>query len=373
MINVLHLIDTGGPGGAETVFLRVATDLDPERFRAVAAVSRAGWLSERLEERGLRPEIVPASGSINIRYLRSILALAKRHRIDVILAHLYGSAIYASLAGLAARIPVVSVLHGQSDVDSGGRLSSLKAAAVRHGSRRTVFVSEQLRDALASSLRLPASRCVVIPNGVDTVQFSPGRDDSIRRSLGLGPETVLIGAIGNIRAPKAYDVLLAAAHRLVQRGLPVHFVIAGENSGALGTQLLEQRRKLGLEARTTFLGLRADVSTVLHNLDIFALSSRTEGFSIACIEAMACGIPVVATRSGGPQQILTDTTGLLVAPGNPEELAQGIEALVLDPARRRQLAVAGPVRVREHFSLRQMLHAYENLLADLAAAARASA
>jgi glycosyltransferase involved in cell wall biosynthesis len=235
-----------------------------------------------------------------------------------------------------------------------------------------VFVSEQLREELATSLRLSDSSCTVIPNGVDTRTFRPDRNRSIREALGLSEDTVLVGSIGNIRAPKAYDVLLNAAGILVERSLPVHFVIAGEVSGALGEQLLEQRRKLGLESCTTFLGLRADVATVLHNLDIFALSSRTEGFSIACIEAMACGIPIVATRSGGPQQILNEATGILVAPDSPAALADAIEQLATSPARRRELAAAGPTRVRDHFSLQRMLGAYETLLAELSARTRSA-
>ena len=370
MINVLNLIDTGGPGGAETVFLQIASALDPKRFRSIAAVSRSGWLSEQLQQRGITPAIVPAAGSINIGYLRSILALTRQHEIDVILAHLYGSAVYASLAGLLAGVPVVSILHGQSDIAPGGRLAGLKAMMVRRGSRRVVFVSEKLREELAATLRLSDSSCVVIPNGVDTARFRPGRDSSIRRSLGLSEDILLVGAIGNVRAPKGYDVLLSAADILVRRGLPLHFVIAGEISGPLGEQLLEQRRKLGLEGRTTFLGLRADVQTILHNLDIFALSSRTEGFSIACVEAMACGIPVVATRSGGPQQIIDASTGILVNPGSATELADAIQVLVESPGRRNELAAAGPARVREHFSLERMLGSYEALLVEVSAGSR---
>ena len=82
---------------------------------------------------------------------------------------------------------------------------------------------------------------------------------------------------------------------------------------------------------------------------------------------MACGIPVVATRSGGPQQILTEATGILVAPDNPQELADAIQSLVQNPARRRALAAAGPVRVNEHFSLKRMLRASETLLGSLSA------
>jgi glycosyltransferase involved in cell wall biosynthesis len=108
--------------------------------------------------------------------------------------------------------------------------------------------------------------------------------------------------------------------------------------------------------------------TILRNLDVFALSSRTEGFSIACIEAMACGVPVVATRSGGPEQILDEHTGILVPVEDPGALAAGIERVALSGPLGRSLAQAGLQRVRQHFSLHTMLSRYETLFSQAARA-----
>lgn len=366
MINVLSVIDTGGPGGAETVFLHTTTRLDPARFRSVAVISREGWLSERVRENGVEPLIVSASGSFHVAYLRTLLRIARQRNVDVIAAHLYGSAIYSSLAGILSGIPVVSILHGQSDVPRQARLASAKAALVRRGSKKVVFVSENLRADLAARLRLPDSRCVVIPNGVDTTLFQPGSDRSLRAELGITDDQILIGAIGNIRKPKAYEVLLQAAKLLADRSPRYQIAIAGDSAGPLGAELLELRNRLGLSGRVHFLGLRTDVVTILRNLDVFALSSRTEGFSIACIEAMACGVPVVATRSGGPEQILDERCGILVPVDDPAALAAGIERAALDSELSHSLAQAGLQRVQERFSLRRMLSSYETLLSQAA-------
>jgi glycosyltransferase involved in cell wall biosynthesis len=217
-------------------------------------ISRDGWLAERVRENGIEPSIVYASGSFHIGYLRTLLATIREQKVDVVAAHLYGSAIYASLAGLISGTPVVSILHGQSDVPQTVRLAWLKAAIVRKGSRKAVFVSENLQKDLAARLRLPASRYCVIPNGVDTTAFQPGRDTSIRRELGLADDTILVGAVGNIRRPKAYDVLLNAAALVLARSERVHFVIAGEASGTLSAELLQLRSRLGIESKVTFLG-----------------------------------------------------------------------------------------------------------------------
>ena len=362
MIRVFHVIDTGGPGGAETVFLQTATRLDPARFHSVAVVGGRGWLAEQFEDRGLSPLALSAKGSFNTRYLSRLLRLARQHGSDVIVAHLYGSAVYASLAGLLLSLPVVSVLHGHTDVASAGRFSSLKAAIVRAGSRRVVFVSERLEEHLRPQFRLAPPRSVVIPNGVDTQVFLPSRDRSLRAELGLADDIVLIGAIGNVRKPKAYDMLLRAARIAIDRSQRVHFVIAGDCANALGRQLDQLSRDLGIEQHLTFLGLRPDVQRILNNLDVFVLSSHTEGFSIACIEAMACGIPVVATRSGGPEQILEDDAGILVPRGDPESLALAIERVISSKDLTAAMTARAIERVRKRYSLTRMLARYEDLL-----------
>jgi glycosyltransferase involved in cell wall biosynthesis len=366
MITVLSIIDTGGPGGAETVFAQTATRLDPTRFRSVAVVGGAGWLAGRLAELGLEPHVVPAKGSFNVRYLAALRKLARQNRANVIVAHLYGSAVYASLLGSVLSIPVISVLHGQTDVSSDGRLAGLKRAAVRWGSRKVVFVSERLKCDLAPQLRMPEGHCAVIPNGVDISAFRPCRDRSIREGLGLADEIFLVGSIGNVRTPKAYDVLLEAARIVLSGSRRFHFVIAGDCTGRLGDELLQLRRTLGLDEHVTFLGLRPDVARVLNNLDVFVLSSTTEGFSIACIEAMACGVPVIATRSGGPEEILGGGAGVLVPTRDPGAIARAIEQVTSSRNLAADLTAAAMKRVHEEYSLARMISRYERLLIDTA-------
>jgi glycosyltransferase involved in cell wall biosynthesis len=362
MISVLHVIDTGGPGGAETIFLHCATRLDPARFAATAVVDNDNWLAEQLRARGLEPLIETARGSFNLGYLRRLAAIARCVKANVICAHLYGSAIYASALGMVTGIPVISVFHGGADIAAHDRFTGLKAAIIRHGSRRVVFVSESLREQLHGLLKIPACRSTIIPNGIDTAAFSPGRDDSIRNALQLPADAILVGAIGNIRPAKSYDNLMRAARLLLERSDRFRFVIAGQNGGTLADDLLRLRAQLGLEERVFFLGLRADVATVLHNLDVFVLSSSSEGFSIACVEAMACAIPVVATRCGGPEEILDARSGILVAPEHPGALADAIHRIAQSPERARALSQAALARARGEFSLTTMLSRYESLI-----------
>jgi glycosyltransferase involved in cell wall biosynthesis len=262
-------------------------------------------------------------------------------------------------------LPVVSVLHGQSDVALSDRLAPLRSRIVRKGSRKVVFVSEYLKDHLRPRLRLVESQCAVIPNGVDVEVFRPCRDRSLRSELGLPDDVILVGAIGNVRAPKAYDVLLRAARILLDRSQRFHFIIAGDCSSDLGRDLVELGRSLGIEQRLSFLGLRADVARILHNLDAFVLSSRTEGFSIACIEAMACGIPVIATRSGGPEEIIEGGAGILVPTDDPEAIARAVDDVVSSKDLAEVLTTKALKRVQQQYSLGRMVSQYEALLEGL--------
>jgi glycosyltransferase involved in cell wall biosynthesis len=365
VISVMHVIDTGGPGGAETVFLQIATGLDPARFRSVAVVGENGWLAEQLEKRSLVRHILSAKGSFKTGYLLALRRLVRQLKIDVIVAHLYGSAIYASLLGRIMCVPVVSVLHGQSDVAHSDRLAPLRSGIVRKGSRKVIFVSEHLKDHLGPRLRLVESQCAVIPNGVDAEVFRPGQDRSLRSELTLADDAILVGAIGNIRSPKAYGVLLRAARILLDRSRRFHFVIAGDCSNDLGRELVELSRSLGIEQQVSFLGLRADVARILHNLDAFVLTSRTEGFSIACIEAMACGIPVIATRSGGPEEILEGGAGILVPTDDPEAIAQAVDDVTSSKGVAEALTTKALKRVQQQYSLGRMVSHYETLLESL--------
>jgi glycosyltransferase involved in cell wall biosynthesis len=365
MVSILHVIDTGGPGGAETVFLNCSTRLDLNKFASTAVVGSDNWLAQRLRENGLEPIIAPAHGSFNFRYFLHIASIARKTNVDLIAAHLYGSAIYASAVGTICSIPVVSVFHGAHDVTPGSRFNSIKASIVRNGSKKVVFVSQNLRDELTGILRIPSSRSLVIPNGVDTTVFRPGRDDSVRKLLRLPPDAILVGSIGNVRAPKAYDNLLRTARILKDRSDRFYFVIVGECSGTLADSLLRLRNELKLDDCVSFIGLRDDIPTVLHNLDIFVLSSKSEGFSISCVEAMACGIPVVATRCGGPQEILDKCSGILVAPESPSELADAIHRVALSPELATQLARVALKRVHDEFSLATMLSRYAVIYEDI--------
>jgi glycosyltransferase involved in cell wall biosynthesis len=372
---ILHLIDTPGPGGAETVYLSLVLGLDRARFRSVATtdvpapgtpqgegISERGWLHDALRAQGLDPVVVHTTRAFDLAYLARLVRLVRTTRADVIHSHLLTSSVYGSAAGLLTGVPVVATFHGTVDIPARRRLTALKLAIINRGAGRIVFVSNHLRRAMLASTNLDEARSVVVHNGIDAARFRPAPNDHLRRSLGLGPDVVLVGAAGNVRRPKGYDVLLDCAALVSTHAPRICFVIAGENTGdpELTEALLSQRARLGLQDTVRFIGFQHDAAEFLNGLDVFVLPSRQEGFSLSTVEAMACGLPVVATRSGGPEEIVSDgESGLLVPAGEPQPLARALERLRDDSSLRSSLAERGRARAVENFSIGSMVRGYE--------------
>ena len=359
---ILHLIDTGGPGGAETIFLELACGLKGPQWGSLAVVPREDWLSDALRRRGCTPIVLGGQRSFDLPYLRKLRSIIVEHEIALVQTHLFGTSVYGTLAAWTGGIPVVSTFHGLPDIPSGGLLVRLKRCILRGKRNHVIFVSESLRDALKWSARPWGNPPAVIPNGVDCSVFWVGRNGALRRELNLDDNVLLLGALGNVRPSKRYDLLLEAFAEVKARMPLAHLVVAGQAKGPLYEGLLGLRSALGLEGSVHFLGFREDVPQVLQGIDLFVLSSGDEGFSLATVQAMATGLPVVATRCGGPEEILEDgVTGRLVSVDDPMSLAEGILEVLSLPDRGEALGKAARERAVSRFSLDTMVRQYEAL------------
>lgn len=361
MKTVLHVIDTTGPGGAETVFVELASRLGAD-CRSIALIRGPGWVATTLQSLGIPIFELDCKGSFNIRYLRELMALIRREKVDVIQSHLLGSNVYCALAGLLTGRRVVATFHGGVDIHSSERFLAAKFGLIRLGARHVVSVSNALTQELVQRTGIPAAKIRVIYNGIDTQGFARAKSTRLRDELGLDADTLLLGALGNIRPAKDYPTLIDAFAQIAAEFPTTHLVIAGEGSGKLMQSLLDQRSRAGLEQRIHFAGFVTDPAEYLSNLDLFVLSSSSEGFSIATIQAMAARLPVIATRSGGPEEILRDdVSGLLVERSSAKALAAGLARLLSDAALRERLGASAIEAVRARFDIVPMVAAYRAL------------
>lgn len=365
MPNILHLINTAGPGGAETVFENIVRYLPADRWTSTTVVRNEGWLPDRLRAAGHEPVILGSRSRLDFSYYSMLREIIRNRAIGVVQTHYFGPAITGSILGMLCGIPAVSTLHGTGDLSPSESFRRLKLNVLRRGTDRVVFVSGPLRDFYLPLLGLEDTRAVVIPNGVEPQFFERQRRGTLRSEIGAGPDDFLVGSVGNLRPAKGYDVLLRAVAEIRLELPSVRLVIAGDGEGPLLDELLALRAELGLVEHVHFLGFRSDVRDVLADLDLFVVSSRTEGFSLAAVQAMAAGLPVVATRSGGPEMILEHgRTGILVEPGSAKALRDAIREIHGKPSERQQLARAGRRHASERFTVEQQVRAYEQLYED---------
>ena len=365
MKTILHTIDTTGPGGAETVFIDLATRLPKEKYRSVVVIRGKGWVFEELGRRGVIPVLLDSKGSFNLRYLWQLRKIIQGEGVDLIQSHLLGTGVYCSLLGLMTGKPVISTFHGSVDVGENERLKGLKFAAINAGASRIVAVTDSLLDDIVSRTSLRENKTCVIYNGIDTSAFIRTRSSALRLKYGWSEDEIIIGSLGNIRPAKGYDILLKAAALLEHSSHSYRFVIAGQGKGKLYDELLALRKELGLEEKVQFLGFIDDAADFLANVDLFLSSSISEGLPLSAIQAMVAALPMVATRCGGYEGLIADgENGLLVDVGSPGAIAETIEKLAADTDLQSKLAKNAKAYAIETFDIQVMLDAYEQTYDD---------
>jgi glycosyltransferase involved in cell wall biosynthesis len=366
MITILHVIDTTGPGGAESIFIELADRMRSRGYRCIPLIRGPGWVKEELERRGLKPELIDAKGSFNLGYLGKLLKLIRRERVDLIQSHLLGSNVYSALAGWLTRTPVVGTFHGMVDISPDERLRGLKRAVMALGLDKCVLVSESLKAAVEAAGLLRSGDTRVIYNGVDTQKYESPVRGTLRDDLGLPPNARLALSVGNIRPAKGYDILIRAAAQLMLKHPSLHFVVAGHIKQDLMRELEQLMQTLYVRERMHFVGFVQNTPALLAEADLFVLSSTSEGFSLSTVEALASGLPAVLTRCGGPEEIAVHGEHALMAPvGDSNALAEAIDSLLADRQLAETLAREGQAMVKERFSIAAMLAAYDSVYREL--------
>jgi len=225
--------------------------------------------------------------------------------------------------------------------------------------------------AVAKRFKGPSRRVRIIYNGVPLDRFTPGAGgELVRRSLGLAPDDIAIGIVGNFSPIKRHELFFEAAARLADNSPALRFLVVGgevftDNLGREAALKAEVRR-LGLMEQVRFLGVRTDMPAVLDALDIVVSPCEAEACSRALLEAMASGTPVVAVNGGGnPELVLSDRTGLLCPPGDPAALADAIDRLCRDSALRTAMGRAARARAETHFPIERQVRETEEVYRGL--------
>lgn len=369
-VRVLWLIKGLGPGGAERLLVAQAAARDRDRVQ-VAAAHLLPWKDHLVPElAALDVPVVCLGGGheADLRWAWRLRRLLVEHPADVVHVHSpYVAAVTRLLVRTlppAVRPAVLTTEHNRwPRHDAVTRAANRATLALDDA---TIAVSEDVR---ATMPRARQADIEVLAHGVDLagVRAAAGDRVAARSALGLAEGDVAVVTVANLRREKALDVLLAAAAEVDEQDTAgrIRFLVVGQ--GPLADELDDLHRRLGLGDRLRLLGYRTDAPAVVGAADLFVLSSRHEGLPVALMEALALGVPVVATEVGGvPEAIRPGVEGLLVPPDDPAALAAAVLVLAGDDARRATLAAAAADRSAA-FDIARAERRLEDLYVELTA------
>jgi sugar transferase (PEP-CTERM/EpsH1 system associated) len=363
---IVQVIPTLRMGGLESVVGRLVEYLAPVSEQAVVAPAGAGPLAEHLPAGVLVFPLSEVHRPDRWNALR-MARLFRRLRPDIVHTRNW-TCIDAIVGARLAGVPVViHGEHGREAMDPEGRNRRRQRMRRLLSPFVTEFVtvSRDLARWLVEQVRVPARKVRTIHNGVDTERYSPGERAPARQALGLPLDCTLVGTVSRLDPVKDQVGLIRAFAQTANKGKTV-LVIAGD--GPSHRQLEALVNELGLGDRVRLLGERGDVPLILRALDVFVLSSIGEGISNAILEAMATGLPVIATRVGGNIELVQDgLTGRLIEPRRPEALAKALTGYFHDPALACAHGAAGRERAAREFGLERMLAGYTALYRQYAA------
>jgi glycosyltransferase involved in cell wall biosynthesis len=353
---VLQVVLSLAPGGTERLVIELSRRLHDRHGMAVCCLDEPGLWAEELRQQGIAVTVLGRRPGFSPRLGGQIAAVAARHRAAVLHCHQYSPFIYGSLAGLGRPLRVVFTEHG--------RLSDAPSSAKRRVANWLfgrlncdVFaVSQDLKRSMVAE-GFQARRIRVIWNGIDPGPGPRASDRiSARERLGVRREDFLIGSVGRLDPVK--DLLtLVAAFREAASSIPAaRLVIVGDGSERAALETAIDR--LGLQGRIMLTGVRSDVRQLLPAFDVYVNCSIFEGISLTILEAMASGLPVVATGVGGTPEIVDSATGILVPPRNAARISDALRQLATASDVARSLGAAGRRRVEDSFSMDRMVREY---------------
>jgi glycosyltransferase involved in cell wall biosynthesis len=374
-ITVLDLRDTYEIGGPGKTILETYRAVDATRYRLHLAVflTRNEKLDSPFVNAALRMGM-PVHGirgfnQFDPRLISRVARLAREIDADIVHAHEVKSDVLTYLASFLHPAPIVTTLHGWLGNTPKGRLFTRLDRQVVRGFDRVIAVSERIRDDIAAS-GVRSDRVVLLHNAIVLDRYRRmGRTGALAKLVGRPLNGPVVASIGRLSPEKGHADLIEALAIVARRGQRVTTVVAGD--GSERAALAERIRALGLENQVHLLGYIDPPQQILEETDLMVLPSHTEGLPNAALEALAMGVPVLATRVGGTPEVISDgETGRLVEPRSPQQLADGILDFIAHPEQWNETAARGRRMVERRFDFGSRTHTLQALYDELVAESR---
>lgn len=354
-MKIIHVVNSLDCGGLEIFVIDLClSQISAGHQCYLFCLQEGGELAERAKKSNLVVFNGQKKQGVNVKLLWLMYRLFKRLSFDVVHTHNLSPMIYGNIAAkLAGTRRIVHTRHGRG-LDITYRFIWNMCDSI-------ICISEDAKQSLLICNRLEEKKVKVIHNGIDVDRFLATRSgksiNEIKLEIGIPLHKIIIGTVGRLAMEKDHASLIFAAKNLIDSGVDVLVLIIGE--GPERNTLRNLISSLGLDDSVSLLGYRGDVCDLYSVFDIFALPSTSEGLSIALLEAMASGLPIVATDVGGnPEILINGSTGLMVPPSNPAKFAEALLTLIADKGLRTALGKASKAKIIQDFDAASMVEHY---------------
>lgn len=378
-IKILYVITGLSIGGAEKALLALVSHLDREKYSViVCSLKTGGAIGEEMHKQGIKVMTLARGEklkiSIGINFIPKILRLARiieKEKPQIIHTFLFQANIATRFAAyivrrkVVSRTPVVisSIRAYRQSMGFGEMWYNLFDRLTYRLTDKIISVSKGAKNYIVKQTGIDSRKIVVIHNGVD-IDFYDPKIRGEKEKYNLSKNSMVIGAIGRLCIHKGYKYLLRAAVKVIERFPDARFWIIGE--GYLRKRLERESSLLGISKNVTFWGCRRDIPEMLSLIDIFVLSSLSEGLSNTLLEAMAMQKPVIATDIPGNDEVVTGgVDGILVPPANRQKLAEAIISLIEDPDKAREIGEKARKKIIENFREKKMIQKTEAIYHEI--------
>jgi glycosyltransferase involved in cell wall biosynthesis len=365
-IRVLFIVPALWVGGAERHLTTLLPRMDPARFTpSVVCIGDGAGLFAELPAAGIDARALHLAKSQAARALRELVSIIREARPDVVVVRGYNAETLGRIAARVAGVEHAVVwVHNNTNIEPRGRVRRTVDRALDRWTSAYFGVAEAQRRYLADELGYPNDKIRIIRNGVDPARFNINTDRGVLVEFGFADHDPVVGIVGSLRPVKDHATLLRAARIVIDEMPRVRFLVIGE--GWDRPQLMALSSELRITGNVHFTGMRSDITRLLCAIDVFTLTSITECFPMALLEAMACARPAVCTAVGGIPEIIDDgETGYLVPPKDPQQLAIRLVDLLSNPQTARRMGRAGRDRVEREFSLDRSVEAAQQAIEDV--------
>jgi len=362
VIKTLHITFNMGIGGTEQVIRQLVSNLAPDQyFNSVLCIDgQVGDIGNQVRDAGIEVHALSRLSGFDRKLVRNIRKLLSDEQIDIIHCHQYTPWIYGWAAALGTRTRVIFTEHGRFHPDCYRYKAALLNPLIAMTTDSVVAISDATRHALSRYEFIPPARIRVIYNGIAGLKRDPAAANSIRSEIGIPREDFVMGTVARLDPVKNQVMMLEGFAKVVREHPKSWLLMVGD--GPDRAMLEQKTQDLGIASRTVFTGFKPEPANYLAAMDLFLLTSHTEGTSMTLLEAMSLGIPTIATDVGGnPEIVDAGNTGVLVPTNDAGTLAREIGQLMGNRALFQHMQLASKARFDSRFSVAPMIESYQAL------------